>query len=255
MKNNNIISILIFVFILTGCGSDLVTILDEYNPPYNIKAIPTNNGVRISFISGVLASDFAGFNIYISPTLTSFHQTNDALTNSQGFLPTISQNNHVRQLFEIEIPGSYSNGTLYNIAITAYGTNSLAENSFIETKIDVVLPVIPRPEDPITLTGTNLNIPIAGNIISRVGNTIVPTAPYRIQYFGAQSNFNDIVTITNNDYDNDFDSISMPIALNGLYVLADNNNILVKLWITDMVGNDITFRWAVQNQANLWNGV
>ena len=255
MKKNNIILVLIFAFILTGCESDLVTILDEYNPPYSIKAVPTNDAIIISFISGVLASDFAGFNIYISPTLTSFQQTNDALTNSQGFLPTIFQNNHVRELFEITIPGTYPNGTLYNIAVTAYGTNSLAENSFIETKIDAVLPVIPRPEGSIPITGNvAINIPGAGIVANRVGNTIIPAAPYKIQYFSTQSNFNDIIIITNNDFATDFDTIPMPTSLNGLYILY-NNTSLVKLWITEIAGNDITFRWAVQNQATRWNGV
>lgn len=49
------------LFIFISCSNELITVVDEYNPPYGIKAIPGNNSISISFWSGILASDFVGF--------------------------------------------------------------------------------------------------------------------------------------------------------------------------------------------------
>ncbi len=242
--------------VLLSCESDLITVLDEYNTPYEIKAIATNDGILISFFSGILASDFAGFNFYASDTMTSFEQTNDAITNAGGFLPTVSNANHVRELFEFQIPGEFQNGTLYNISVTAYGTNVLATDGFIETRIQTVLPVIPRPEgilSPIIGDG-QVDVPNANALASISGSTITPLSPYRVQYFGGQTNFNDIVIITNDDYNSDFDTIAMPIELNSLYVFY-NDTQFVKLWVVALSTSSVTFRWALQDNPSLWNGV
>ena len=52
------------IFFFISCSEELITIVDEYNTPYDIYAIPGDNKVSISFWSGIIASDFAGFNIY-----------------------------------------------------------------------------------------------------------------------------------------------------------------------------------------------
>ena len=96
--------ILIFILsiIFTSCQKELITVVDEYNSIYDIVAIPTNNGVIISFWSGIIASDFAGFNIYANTTPT-FSQPTDAIKNMSNAYPTILGSNHVISNFVIQI--------------------------------------------------------------------------------------------------------------------------------------------------------
>ena len=68
-----IIFLIFILFIFNSCRDELITIVDEYNPPYGIKAIPGNNSISISFWSGILASDFNGFNLYVG-TSGSFNR-------------------------------------------------------------------------------------------------------------------------------------------------------------------------------------
>ena len=78
-----IIFFISILFIFISCSNELITVVDEYNPPYGIKAIPGSNSISISFWSGILASDFVGFNLYAG-TSSNFNQPNDAIKNNMG---------------------------------------------------------------------------------------------------------------------------------------------------------------------------
>ena len=245
-----IIFLIFILFIFNSCRDELITIVDEYNPPYGIKAIPGNNSISISFWSGILASDFNGFNLYVG-TSGSFNQPDDAIKNSYEGYPTIASSNHTRSNFTLTIPGTYNNGTLYYVTVTAYGTNELLESRYIETKIGSVVPVIPREEgtdtgNTITANGTQVGtINSSAGLINGFGN-------WKIQYFGVQTNFNTIVTITNSDL-SFFDS-SVTYSLQGLYIFHDGGSGLAKIWITD---TNVTpsYQWAYHNNSSQWNGI
>ena len=100
--------------------------------------------IVVNFWSGILASDFAGFNLYISTTQTF----TNALLNSSGGYPTIPFSTHARSNITLQFPTTltYNNGTLYYVSVTAYGTNDLAEGGKIETRRDSVIAVVPRGE-------------------------------------------------------------------------------------------------------------
>ena len=246
----NIIFLIFALFIFNSCRDELITIVDEYNPPYEIKAIPGNNSISISFWSGILASDFNGFNLYVG-TSASFNQPDDAIKNSYEGYPTISSSNHTRSNFTLTIPGTYNNGTLYYVTVTAYGTNELLESRYIETKIDSVIPVIPREEgasagNTLSANGTTFGaIDTSAGLVSGSGN-------WKVQYFGAQTNFNTIVTITNSD-SSFFDS-SATYSLQGLYIFHDGGSGFAKVWITDTNGTP-SYQWAYHNNATQWKGI
>ncbi|MEI0605180.1 hypothetical protein R4K55_13270 [Brachyspira alvinipulli] len=235
------------IFLFTSCNEELITIVDEYNAPYDIKAIPSNNAVYISFWSGILASDFAGFNLYAG-TANSFNQPADAIKNASGGYPTIAGSNHTRTNFVIQIPTyTFANGTLYYIAVSAYGTNDLVDKKYIETPISTILPVVPRPEgagngNALTANGNNV-----GNI---AGGTVTASAGWGVQYFGYQTNFNAVVIVTNNN-DAAFDTDAV-YSVNGLYIFKQNGgNGLAKIWITGANA----YRWAYQADASQWWGI
>lgn len=227
---------------LFSCNSNPIITLDEYNPPYNVTAIPGNNSVRVRFVSGVLSTDFAGFNVYVN----NFALFDDAILNTAGGRPTIIGTNHTRQLFELDIPThAFINGTLYEIAITAYGTNELAENKRIETSISAKSKskCIPRPETTEDLQ----NSMTLGGIAFTFTGTTISVSTGGIQYFGVQTKFNDITVVTNTS----LWMSALEKVDGGLYIAYDSaNTTYVKVWIS---GNKIT--WASNNQANLWNGV
>lgn len=240
---------LLFVFILSlflfSCSEELITVVDEYNSPYEIYSIPGDNKVSISFISGVLASDFAGFNIYVG-TLNSFNQPDDALKNSSDLLPSISYGTHTRTNITLEISNySFVNGQQYFITVTAYGTNELVSSKYIETKISKVVPVIPRPEGEDSGTSITVNnIQVA----SISGNLLTTQNGWKVQYFGVQTNFNSVVIITN-IADSYFDNNAV-YSLNGLYIFK-NGNQLAKVWMS----NENNYHWAYQGNAASWNGI
>lgn len=246
----SIVFLAIFLFICS-CSDELITVVDEYNPPYEIKAIPGNNSISVSFWSGVLASDFAGFNIYAG-TSPSFNQPTDAILNSDGGYPTIAGSNHTRSNFTLTIPqgtsGGYQNGTLYYVTVTAYGTNDLISEGYIETRINSVVPVIPRTEGDSQITGNNITV----NGITQVGTIdtsaglVTASTGWSVQYFGYQTDFNSVVVVTNM---NGFDSDAV-YSVNGLYIFS-NNSALAKVWITGAS----SYRWAYQGNASAWNGV
>lgn len=245
MRNIVFFIFILFIFnIFNSCSDELITIVDEYNPPYQIKAIPGDNSISINFWSGVLASDFVGFNLYAG-TSPSFNQPTDAILNSEveGY-PTVKVSTHVRSNVTLSIPGTYNNGTLYYVTVTAYGTNELLESKYIETKISSVVPVVPRVEGD----GTGNTITVNGTQIATINaDKITCQAGWQMQYFGIQTNFNAVVVITNNVYRND-----SPYANNGLYIFSNTaQNNLAKVWITS-AGN---YRWAYHSQGNLWAGI
>ena len=251
---NRTFIILLLSFILYSCESDLITVLDEYNPPYEILAVPMDGGITVNFISGILASDFAGFNIYVD----NFNQPTSALLGTDGALPTVKDENHVREPFYLPVPGTYANGTLYTIALTAYGTNELADNGYIETKINATYTVVPRPEGNVTSPSATVSIPsptpvTVANITT--GNLIQPAGTYKIQYFGTQSSFTNITIITNNNYTTDFNSNPIPAVANGIYVLKDAGNNFVKIWIKSISGGNITFDWAHRTDTHPSNSI
>lgn len=263
MKKYILLSTFILMLIL-GCKNDLILVVDSYNPPYNIVAVPKNNGITLKFWSGVLSTDFAGFNIYVNNT-GSFTQIDDAIINSSsGGLPTITSSDHSRSLFNIDVPGTYNNGTLYYVAITSYGTNSLATNGYLETKISTVSKVVPRPEGTSTLANNSvLNILGPGNIANIDDGTtpdslnmrfITPIPPYRIQSLGIQSNFTDVVIVSNMNYTLDFDELQTDIQINKMFILFDNTS-LVKLYITATNDTGTTLRWSYQANAAIFNGL
>ena len=214
--------------------------------PYEIKAIPGDNKVSIEFWSGILASDFAGFNLY-AKTSENMNQPDDAIKDSEQTLPTIKGTNHTRTNFTIEIPNyTFQNGTKYFITVTAYGTNELIEAKYIETKINTAVPVIPRPESTGTITVNNIDVTGAGTVATINGNMINVSGAWKVQYFGYQTNFNSVVVVTNmNAFDND-----APYLVNGLYIFYDGAA-LVKV----LIGDNNTYQWAYQNNAASWNGV
>ena len=238
--------LVIFTIFFTSCAEELVTVIDEYNMPYEIKAIPGDNKVSIEFWSGILASDFAGFNLY-AKTSENIIQIDDAILDATTqALPTIKGTNHTRTNFTIEIPNyTFQNGTKYFITVTAYGTNELIEEKYIETKINTAVPVIPRPEGSATIAGYVISAN-GDNVGTVVGNMINASAPWKVQYFGYQTNFNSVVIVTNM---NGFDD-NAPYLVNGLYIFYDGTA-LAKV----LIGDNNSYQWAYQNNAASWNGV
>lgn len=215
-----IIFLFFILFIFNSCSNELITVVDEYNPLYQVRAIPGNNSISINFWSGILASDFAGFNLYISTTKTF----TNALLNSSGGYPTIPFSTHARSNITLQFPTTvtYNNNTLYYVSVTAYGTNDLAEGGKIETRIDSVIPVVPRGES--TGTGTTATIN-AGTLNITINTTTISGG--KIQSYGVQSNFNAITVFTNNN----ITTTSQSYAVGGVYI-ASNNTYLCKVWIT-----------------------
>ena len=242
-----LIFIIPIIFLLYSCNEELITIVDEYNSPYDVKAIASNNAVYIDFWSGIIASDFAGFNIYAG-TSDIFTQPDNAIQNANNTYPTIRSSNHTRTNFIIQVPNmTFNNGTLYYVAVTAYGTNDLVDKKYIETPISTVCPVIPRPEDTGTGTALTANNIKVGTMDPNAG-TVTAESGWGVQYFGYQTNFNSIVNITNNT-DASFDTDTV-YSINGLYVFKSGNQ-LAKIWITSANG----YRWAYQADASQWWGI
>ena len=223
-----IIFLFFILFIFNSCSNELITVVDEYNPLYQVRAIPGNNSISINFWSGILASDFAGFNLYISTT----RDFTNALLNNSGGYPTISFSTHARSNITLTFPASANpqNNTLYYVSVTAYGTNDLAEGGKIETRRDSIITVVPRAESQ----GN-------GNFTITPG-TSVSVAAGVIQSCGVQSNFNAITVFTNAS------SQSQSYALGGLYIASNQNN-LYKLWISPS-GNYTTATHSRANDCN-----
>ena len=224
-----IIFLFFILFIFNSCSNELITVVDEYNPLYQVRAIPGNESISINFWSGILASDFAGFNLYIH---TDRNLTN-AILNEQGGYPTIPFSTHARSNITLTFPTTggltYNNGTLYYVSVTAYGTNDLAEGGKIETRRDSVIPVVPRAESQ---GSTGFTI---------ITGTSVAAAAGVIQFYGVQSDFNAITVFTNAS------SQSQSYAVGGLYIASNQNN-LYKLWITSSGNTTATHDKA--NQCN-----
>ena len=239
-----IIFFISILFIFISCSNELITVVDEYNPPYGIKAIPGNNSISISFWSGILASDFVGFNLYAG-TSSNFNQPNDAIKNNMGNYPTVENSTHTRSSFTFPISGTYNNGTLYYVTVTAYGTNDLTDTKYIETKINAIVPVITRTEG--TNSG-NTTITANGQTVANVnGDKITPNGNWGMQYFGPQSDFNAVVVITNNNFPKSDDAYSV----NGLYIFSNGQNGLAKVHII----SSSSHRWAYHNNADKWLGI
>lgn len=226
-----IIFLFFILFIFNSCSNELITVVDEYNPLYQVRAIPGDGSISINFWSGVLASDFAGFNLYISTTQTF----TNALLSPEGRYPTIPFSTHARSNITLTFPTTggltYNNGTLYYVSVTAYGTNDLAEGGKIETRIDSIIPVVPRQQQ----TGN-------GNFTITPG-TSVSVAAGVIQSCGVQSDFNAITVFTNAS------SQSQSYAVGGLYI-ASNGTTLSKLWISPSGGNNTTATHSRAGQCN-----
>ena len=225
-----IIFLFFILFIFNSCSNELITVVDEYNPLYQVRAIPGDGSISINFWSGILASDFAGFNLYISTTQTF---TNAILNEKDGY-PTISFSTHARSNITLTFPtkgGPYNNGTLYYVSVTAYGTNDLAEGGKIETRIDSIIPVVPRQQQ----TG-NGNFAITGT------STVAYTGGV-IQFYGVQSNFDAITVFTNAS------SQSLSYAAGGLYI-GSNGTTLSKLWINPSGGGNTTASHSLANRCN-----
>lgn len=224
-----IIFLFFILFIFNSCSNELITVVDEYNPLYQVRAIPGNNSISINFWSGILASDFAGFNLYISDSTTF---TNALLNNSGGY-PTIPFSTHARSNITLKFPDtSIQNDKLYYVSVTAYGTNDLAEGGKIETKV-VAIPVVPRQQQTgngsFTITGTTtVNAPTGGVI----------------QSYGVQSNFDAITVFTNAS------SQSLSYSVGGVYIASNGNN-LYKLRINSS-GN---YTYATHSRAGQCNTI
>ena len=235
----NIIFLIFLLFIFNSCSDELITIVDEYNPPYEIKAIPGDNSISINFWSGVLADDFVGFNLYISDSTTF----TNALLGSDGGYPTVRVDTHTRSNFTLTYPTSANiqiqNDQLYYVTVTAFGTNDLAENGRIETKINSIIPVVPRQEQ----TGTTAT----GFTVDTSANTVTLTAGGgQVKSYGYQTNFNSITVFTNNN----LSGSSAPYSVGSLYI-ASNGSSLYKLWIPS-AGN---YTSATHNQAGQCNTI
>lgn len=226
-----IIFLFFILFIFNSCSNELITVVDEYNPLYQVRAIPGDGSISINFWSGILASDFAGFNLYISTTQTF----TNALLNSSGGYPTIPFSTHARSNITLQFPTTltYNNGDLYYVSVTAYGTNDLAEGGKIETRRDSVIAVVPRAE-PQGSTGFTINA--QAQTVSATGV---------IQSYGVQSNFNAITVFTNNN----ITATSQSYALGGLYI-ASNGTTLSKLWINPSGGGNTTATHSEASRCN-----
>lgn len=232
-----IIFLFFILFIFNSCSNELITVVDEYNPLYQVRAIPGNNSISINFWSGILASDFAGFNLYISD---SPNFTNALLNNSGGY-PTISFSTHARSNITLKFPDtSIQNDKLYYVSVTAYGTNDLAEGGKIETRIDSVIPVVLRGES--TGTGTTATIN-AGTLNITINTTTISGG--KIQSYGVQSNFDAITVFTNNN----ITTTSQSYTVGGVYI-ASNNTDLCKVWITSS-----GYTYATHSRANDCNTI
>lgn len=224
-----IIFLFFILFIFNSCSNELITVVDEYNPLYQVRAIPGDGSIKINFWSGILASDFAGFNLYISTTQTF----TNALLNDSGGYPTISFSTHARSNITLQFPTTitYNNGDLYYVSVTAYGTNDLAEGGKIETRIDSIIPVVPRQQQT-----SNGNFTITGT------STVAYTGGV-IQSYGVQSNFDAITVFTNAS------SQSQSYAAGGLYI-ASNGTTLSKLWINPSGGGNTTATHSEASRCN-----
>lgn len=231
-----IIFLFFILFIFNSCSNELITVVDEYNPLYQVRAIPGNNSISINFWSGILASDFAGFNLYISDSTTF---TNALLNNSGGY-PTIPFSTHARSNITLTFPTraglTYNNGTLYYVSVTAYGTNDLAEGGKIETRRDSVIPVVPRGETT-GATSTGFTITPGTSVAATTGV---------IQSYGVQSNFDAITVFTNNN----ITATSLSYAVGEVYI-ASNATTLYKL----RINSDGNYTTATHNQANNCNTI
>lgn len=226
-----IIFLFFILFIFNSCSNELITVVDEYNPLYQVRAIPGNNSISINFWSGILASDFAGFNLYISDTTTF----TNALLNSSGGYPTIPFSTHARSNITLKFPDtSIQNDKLYYVSVTAYGTNDLAEGGKIETRIDSVIPVVPRRETT-GATSTGFTITPGTSVVAANGV---------IKSYGVQSNFDAITVFTNNN----ITTTSESYAVGGLYIVS-NATTLYKLRINSS-GNYTTASHSQAGQCN-----
>ena len=221
-KAKRLLCLLIFtLFIFNSCSDELITIVDEYNPPYEVKPIPGSNSISINFWSGILADDFVGFNLYIH-TNSAF---TNAILNSDGSYPTVRFETHSRSNITLTYPtnANIQNDTLYYIGVTAFGTNDLAEGGKIETKVNAI-PVVPRAE----ATGTINNNISAGSLNATTNNNTITATGWKVKSYGYQTNFNAITVFTNsNNLTN-----NAPYLVGGLYIFSNGNN-LVKVWITN----------------------
>lgn len=229
----NIIFLIFLLFIFNSCSDELITIVDEYNPPYEIKAIPGNNSISINFWSGVLADDFVGFNLYLNQGSSTF---TNALLNTDGSYPTVRVDTHTRSNFTLTYPTSagIQNGQLYYVTVTAFGTNDLAEGGRIETKINSIIPVVPRAEaqneGSFGITGTtSVSAPAGGQIKS----------------YGYQTNFNSITVFTNNN----LSSTALPYSVGNLYIATDGTS-LYKLWINSSGSGYTSATHSLAGQCN-----
>lgn len=229
-----IIFLFFILFIFNSCSNELITVVDEYNPLYQVRAIPGDGSIKINFWSGILASDFAGFNLYISDT----PNFTNALLNSSGGYPTIPFSTHARSNITLTFPKTggltYNNGTLYYVSVTAYGTNDLAEGGKIETRRDSVIPVVPRQQQ----NGTPTGFTITGT------TTVAATTGGVIQSYGQQTDFNSITVFTNNN----ITATSLSYVVGGVYI-ASNGTTLSKLRINSS-GNYTTATHSRANDCN-----
>ena len=238
---NNFKLFIFILFIFNSCSNELITVVDEYNPLYEVKVIPGNNSISINFWSGILASDFAGFNLYIH---TNKNLTN-ALLNEKGGYPTISFSTHARSNITLKFPTNANpqNNNLYYVSVTAYGTNDLAEGGKIETRINAIIPVIPRAEATNTVSGTIS----AGSLTATSNSNRITASNWKIQSYGYQTNFNAVTVFTNN---NNLTN-SADYLVGGLYIFSNSTD-LVKVWITTNGSNYIS---ATNNKANICNTI
>ena len=227
-----IIFLFFILFIFNSCSNELITVVDEYNPLYQVRAIPGDGSISINFWSGILASDFAGFNLYISDSQTF----TNALLNSSGGYPTIPFSTHARSNITLKFPDtSIQNNKLYYVSVTAYGTNDLAEGGKIETRRDSVIPVVPRQQQ----TGTS-----SGNFTITGTTTVNAPTGGVIKSYGVQSNFDAITVFTNNN----ITATSLSYAVGEVYI-ASNATTLYKLRINSD-GNYTTATHTLANQCN-----
>ena len=235
-KAKRLLCLLIFaLFIFNSCSDELITIVDEYNPPYEVKPIPGSNSISINFWSGILADDFVGFNLYIHTNSTF----TNAILNSDGSYPTVRFETHSRSNITLTYPtnANIQNDTLYYVAVTAYGTNDLAEGGKIETKVNAI-PVVPRAET----TGNGTTTISAGSLTATSNNNTITATGWKVKSYGYQTNFNAITVFTNsNNLTN-----NAPYLVGGLYIFSnDSNTDLVKVWITNNNG----YIYATNNKA------
>lgn len=262
------LALLLAAFFLTGCQLNPFAVVDEYNHPLALRVIGSNNALVLTFSSVNDATDFLGFNVYISTESNT--NTVTALLSTNGTYPTHPYDRHTLDSVTIVVTNlpdgsALLNGTEYFVGVSAYGTNEYAtydddpdKEGLIETPVTELFAGIPRPEGSIALnniasatsnalvvSGTSLAIDSVSGAesgytsafffkLSNYFSVVTPIASsgassgYAIQDLGAYDAFSDVTLLPEAGYQNP--GTAFVLANKHIYALTDGTY-YIKLYI------------------------